>query len=51
MSAAILSNGATGKAIRPSENVEQIKQDDDRNGNADQPQKYTAHGYLLSARR
>jgi hypothetical protein len=29
---------------RPSEDVEHIKQDDDRNGNADQPEKYAAHG-------
>ncbi len=25
------------------EDVEQIKQDDDRDGNSDQPQKYSAH--------
>jgi hypothetical protein len=39
-------NGALtrGIAARPSEHVEQIKQDDDRNGDADQPEKYAAHG-------
>ena len=37
--------------VRPSQNVEQVEQDDDRNGDADQPQKYAAHCCLLSVRR
>ena len=44
MPVAILNWGLDVETTCPSEDVEQIEQDDDRNGNADQPEKYAAHG-------